>query len=238
MDSLSAHRDFGSLALNESDLNPDPFEQFAVWLAEAEAADLSEPNAMVLATVDADGSPSSRTVLLRGVHEAGFEFYTNYDSHKGQALSVHPVASAVFPWYSMQRQVIISGAVTRVGRAESDAYFDGRPYSSQIAAVASRQSQPIDSREELEQRVTELSAEYPEGTVVPRPERWGGYRLTPTRIEFWKGRRSRLHDRFVYSSGESSADADTAASADTAAAAGGPSSGGAAPRWRITRLQP
>jgi pyridoxamine 5'-phosphate oxidase len=226
MDSLSAHHDYGSLPLNESDLDPDPFAQFAVWLADAEAAGLSEPNAMVLATVDADGSPGSRTVLLRGVHEGGLEFFTNYDSRKGQALSVHPVASAVFPWYSVQRQVIVSGAVTRVDPAESDAYFGGRPHASQLAAVASRQSREIDSREQLERRMIELAAAYPEGTAVPRPEQWGGYRLTPSRIEFWKGRRSRLHDRFVY--------ARTAVDADASDATGG----SAAPQWSITRLQP
>ncbi|MEF2978209.1 pyridoxamine 5'-phosphate oxidase [Subtercola sp. YIM 133946] len=213
MDSLSAHRDFGSAALNESDVERDPFVQFGRWLSDAEGAGLSEPNAMVLSTVDADGVPSSRTVLLRGVRAGGFEFFTNYDSRKGEALRVHPVASVVFPWYTLQRQVIVTGDVARVTEAESDTYFAGRPHKSQIAALASHQSQPISSRAELESRVLELSARYPDGTAVPRPENWGGFRLRPTRFEFWKGRRSRLHDRLVYTPAESSG-------------------------WRLVRLQP
>ncbi|WP_188677299.1 pyridoxamine 5'-phosphate oxidase [Subtercola lobariae] len=215
MNSLITHRDYGSEPLNEADLAADPFEQFASWLADAESAELTEPNAMVLSTVDGDGVPSSRTVLLRGVHEGGFEFYTNYDSRKGRALAEHPVASALFPWYLLQRQVIITGTVERVSSTASDTYFASRPYKSQIAAIASEQSRPIDSRGELESRMAEVAATFPENESVPRPDGWGGFRLVPSRVEFWKGRRSRLHDRLVYS---------REASGDSA--------------WQVTRLQP
>ncbi|UFS60058.1 pyridoxamine 5'-phosphate oxidase [Subtercola endophyticus] len=223
-DSLHTHRDFGETPLDESDLDADPFVQFQVWLGEAEGAGLSEPNAMVLSTVDAEGTPSSRTVLLRGVRAGGFEFFTNYDSRKGRALGEHPVASALFPWYLLQRQVIIEGSVERVSAAESDAYFAGRPYKSQIAAIASAQSQPLGARADLERRVAELGAAHPEGGPVPRPEHWGGYRLIPSRIEFWKGRRSRLHDRLVYTPAPDTLD--------------GPSSTPDARSWQVTRLQP
>ncbi|CAN5368218.1 pyridoxamine 5'-phosphate oxidase [soil metagenome] len=212
MDSLSTHTDYGSIPLDLADLDPDPIRQFSHWLRDAESEGFTEPNAMVLGTIDADGMPSSRTVLLRGVTNLGFEFFTNYDSRKGQALAAHPVATAVFPWYAQQRQIIVTGTVERLDTQASDEYFVARPRASQIATVASHQSQPASSREQLERRIDELNGEYPEGTTVPRPEHWGGFRLIPQRIEFWKGRRSRLHDRFVYTQADGA--------------------------WQITRLQP
>ncbi|GAA0996157.1 pyridoxamine 5'-phosphate oxidase [Subtercola frigoramans] len=198
MDSLSTHTDYGTVPLSAGDLDPDPIAQFARWLGEADAGGFAEPNAMVLGTIDDDGMPSSRTVLLRRVRAEGLEFFTNYDSRKGRALAGHPVATAVFPWYGQQRQVIVTGSVTRLDAESSDAYFASRPRDSQIASAASRQSQPIESRELLEQRIEELALAYPEGTAVPRPANWGGFLLSPIRIEFWKGRSSRVHDRFVY----------------------------------------
>lgn len=195
---LSRHTDYGSERLDEADLAHDPLTQFGRWLVEAAERGVYEPNAMVVGTIDADGVPSSRTVLLRGSDERGFVFYTDRSSRKGRALSAHPVATLLFPWYSLHRQVIVTGEVAPVSDEESDAYWHTRPHGSQLAGTASRQSEPIPSRDELEARVRELKTENPEGTSVPRPERWGGYRVSPWRIEFWQGRTSRLHDRLVF----------------------------------------
>jgi pyridoxamine 5'-phosphate oxidase len=194
-DALSRHTDYGQLALEEGSLLPDPLEQFSLWLAEADEAGIYEPNAMVLSTIDPDGSPSSRTVLLRGVSEAGFAFYTDYTSRKGRALIAHPAVAVVFPWYLLHRQVLVTGAVERVGPENSDEYFRSRPRGSQIGAWASDQSQPIASRDRLEAKVQAVEEQFEGVESVPRPDKWGGFIVVPQTIEFWAGRRSRLHDR-------------------------------------------
>ena len=202
MSSLERHTDYGSTGLSESEVLADPMAQFAAWLSAAEAADIFEPNAMVVSTVDADGTPSSRTVLLKGLDGDAFEFVTNYRSHKGQALEVHPAVSLLFPWYQLTRQVIVRGLAHRADAATSDAYFATRPHGSRLAALASEQSEPVASRQVLEDRMRELESRYPEGSVVPRPEHWGGFRVVPSTIEFWQGRTSRLHDRLVFTAVE------------------------------------
>jgi pyridoxamine 5'-phosphate oxidase len=185
-------------SLNESDVSPDPFIQFDAWLREAIAAELPEPHAMVLSTVDAQGSPGSRVVLLRdyGV-ERGFVFYTNYNSRKGKELGMHPKASLLFFWPSLERQIRIEGEVAQVSEAESDAYFASRPRGSQLGAWASEQSEPVPNRTFLEDRIAEAETRFA-GKEVPRPPHWGGFRLMAHSMEFWQGRRSRLHDRIHY----------------------------------------
>lgn len=198
MDSLTTHTDYGSTSLERGDLAEHPLAAFADWLAAAEAAGVYEPNAMVVSTVDADGAPSSRTVLLKGLDPAGFEFVTNYGSRKGRELAGNSAVSLLFPWYSLNRQVIVLGTAAHTDEASSDAYFARRPRGARIAALASEQSHEIDSRLTLEQRVAELGDRYPEGSVIPRPAHWGGVRVTPRAIEFWQGRTSRLHDRIRF----------------------------------------
>lgn len=197
-EALARHTDYGAERLDEGDLAADPIAQFQQWLAEAAARGVYEPNAMVLGTVDGGGIPQSRTVLLRAVDERGFAFYTDRESRKGAALAAHAAATLLFPWYALHRQVLVTGTVSPIGDDESDAYWRGRPHGSRVAATASRQSQPIASRAALDERVRELEQRYPDGTDVPRPARWGGYRVAPTRVEFWQGRSSRLHDRLVF----------------------------------------
>ena len=198
-DALSRHTDYGQLALEEGSLLPDPIEQFRVWLAEADTEGIYEPNAMVLSTIGADGNPSSRTVLLRGISDHGFAFYTDYTSRKGQALAHHPNVSLVFPWYQLHRQVLVTGTVEKVSPEDSDEYFASRPRGSQIGAWASDQSQPIASRADLEAKVLEVEERFADVDSVPRPEKWGGFVVRPDTIEFWAGRRSRLHDRIHFS---------------------------------------
>lgn len=182
----------------ESSALDDPVDQFAVWFEEGVAAGLREPNAMTLATVDAEGFPDARIVLLKGFDKAGFTFFTNYASTKAAHLAAHRQAALVFFWTSLERQIRIRGRVEKVSEDESRAYFATRPRNSQLGAwVSERQSEVIAGRQVLEQRLEQLRERF-EGQEVPRPEFWGGYRLTPESFEFWQGRRSRLHDRIRY----------------------------------------
>lgn len=175
----------------------DPLDLFAEWLAEAEASEPNDPNAMALATVGPDGLPSLRMVLLKGYDEMGFVFYTNLESRKGRQLQERPLAGLLFHWKSRRRQVRIEGPVTPVSDEEADAYFASRPRQSQIGAWASDQSRPLSGRFELEKRVALCAAKYAIGTV-PRPPHWSGFRVAPGRIEFWQDGAFRLHDRLVY----------------------------------------
>ena len=196
--------------LDESDVATDPLTQFAAWLEAAVEAALPEPNAMTLATVDAEGRPAARTVLLKGV-DSGFVFYTNLGSRKGRHLLARPQAALVFCWLGLERQVTVRGGVGQVDRTETAAYFASRPRESQLGAWASAQSRPIGSRDEVEAKAAAVAARFGDGEI-PVPDFWGGFRLDPDEVEFWQGRPGRLHDRLRYR-----------------AAAGG---------WTIERLEP
>jgi len=191
-------RSYGLGGLDEASLAATWVEQFERWLSEAVAARITEPNAMVLATADAGGAPSARTVLLKGVDARGFVLFTNLNSRKGAQIAANPRAALTFPWFALQREVGVTGRAERVGDAEADAYFASRPRGSQLGAHASPQSSVVASRAELEQRLEELGRRWPEGTGVPRPPHWGGLRLAPDSVEFWQGRPDRMHDRLRF----------------------------------------
>ncbi|MBB5607376.1 MULTISPECIES: pyridoxamine 5'-phosphate oxidase [unclassified Janthinobacterium] len=196
---LAAMRtDYAHSSLSESDVLADPIAQFQKWFGEAVNAQVGEPNAMSLATVTPDGKPSSRIVLIKQFDERGFTWYTNYDSDKGQQLAHNPHAALLFFWRELERQVRIEGTVVKTTAAESDEYFNVRPLLSRLAAIASQQSAPISDRATLEANYAAVAATVGEEASPPRPEHWGGYRLQPERIEFWQGRRSRFHDRIVF----------------------------------------
>ncbi|CAA9498465.1 MAG: Pyridoxamine 5'-phosphate oxidase [uncultured Solirubrobacteraceae bacterium] len=184
--------------LDETALAATWLEQFERWLADAVAAGIPEPNAMVLATADAGGAPSARTVLLKGVGATGFVFFTNLGSRKGAQATANPRAALTFPWLEQQRQVCVTGRVEPVAGAEADTYFASRSRGAQLGAHASPQSSVVASRTELEQRFEELGRRWPEGTAVPRPPQWGGLRVAPDGVEFWQGRPNRLHDRLRF----------------------------------------
>jgi pyridoxamine 5'-phosphate oxidase len=190
-------KDYSLAGLLEKDLARDPFRQFEKWFQEAQAAKIVEPNAMTLSTATRDGRPSARTVLLKGLDGRGFVFYSNYDSRKGRELSENARASLLFPWVALERQVVVEGAVTRLPREESEAYFHARPRASQLGAWVSQQSSIITGRAVLEEAMKALEKKYA-GLEVPLPPNWGGYRVAPESVEFWQGRRSRLHDRLRY----------------------------------------
>ena len=204
---------YSRASLDEADAAPDPFAQFDRWFKEALAAKLPEPNTMTLATVGDDGRPSARIVLIKGVDERGFVFFTNYESRKGRDLAANPHAALLFYWIELERQVRIEGRIEKTSADESDRYFASRPLGSRIGAWASDQSAVIDSRATLEAREKAVTERY--GENPPRPPHWGGYRVVPDAIEFWQGRPSRLHDRLLYTR-------------DDAAGSG----------WTISRLSP
>jgi pyridoxamine 5'-phosphate oxidase len=197
MDLSEFRKEYAAHGIDRYELRDDPLAQFKAWFDQAKTAGVIEPNAMVLSTFGLDGFPSSRTVLLKAADERGFSFFTNYDSKKGEEIAANPRVTLLFPWFSLERQIHITGLLTRTSEEESVTYFARRPYGSQLGALASDQSDIIADRGVLEMRLADLKAKHPEGQV-PRPPHWGGYRLVPISFEFWQGRTNRLHDRFHY----------------------------------------
>lgn len=204
-------REYAGEELLEDNIHDDPVEQFSVWFEQALRSEVKEPNAVSLATATADGKPSARIVLLKGFDKRGFRFFTNYESRKARELDENPHASLCFFWQELERQVRIEGKVKKLSREESENYFSKRPRLSQIGAWASRQSEKVESRDQMEAKFREFQEKF-EDEPVPAPEFWGGYRLHPTSIEFWQGREGRLHDRLLYTKSSDS--------------------------WKITRLAP
>lgn len=196
-DQRGERREYDAHSLSRAQIDEDPIAQFGHWLRDAKDAEIKDATAMALATADAAGMPAVRIVLLKHFDAEGFCWYTDRESHKGEELAANPQASLLFYWRDFDRQVRISGKVERLDETHSDQYFHERPAGSRFSAAASQQSQAVDSRATLEARVAALQAQYP-NDEVPRPERWGGYRLIPASFEFWQGRESRLHDRFRF----------------------------------------
>jgi pyridoxamine 5'-phosphate oxidase len=219
---LRAH--YADIGLDEADLAVDPMIQFAGWLAEVVELGVPEPNAMVLSTADADGQPSSRHVLLKGVGPDGFVFFTNYGSRKGRELAANPQASLCFPWFCIGRQVVVTGLVTKVTRQESDDYFASRPRTSQLGAWASaHQSEVVANRAALDDAYAQVATGFGDVDPIPTPPFWGGFRLTPATVEFWQGRNARLHDRLRFRRPDGSHGGDGA-------------DGGVAGPWIVERL--
>jgi pyridoxamine 5'-phosphate oxidase len=196
LDLAALREEYAAAGLDESDLEPDPVTMFERWMGEAHAAIRHDANAMVVSTVGADGAPSARMVRLKGLSPAGFVFFTNTSSRKGQELAAEPRCALLFPWQVLERQVRVEGVATPLPRADVEAYFSTRPRGSQLGAVASHQSSVVPGRAELEAAYAEAESRYPED--VPTPEEWGGYLVRPEVVEFWQGRTSRMHDRLVY----------------------------------------
>lgn len=197
MDLSDFRKEYSSRGLHRADIQPDPIEQFSIWFAQAVELRLHEPNAMTLSTVDSSGMPSQRTVLLKQFDARGFTFYTNYHSRKARELAASPKACLLFPWITLERQIIVQGTVEKTSTAESLEYFHARPRESQIGAWVSAQSEVIPDRDFLENRLANLEKQYA-GQEIPLPPHWGGYRVIPETIEFWQGGPARLHDRFLY----------------------------------------
>ena len=197
MDITTLRKDYTQAGLNRNDLHNSPFQQFDTWFQQAQQAGIEEPNAMGISTVSDAGIPSSRTVLLKIYDDRGFVFFTNYNSHKARDINNNPQVALLFPWLGLERQVRINGHAEKISSKESFAYFTSRPRGSQIGAWISPQSQMIESRDFLKLKLAEMKAKFSSGKI-PLPNAWGGYRIIPEKFEFWQGRSSRLHDRFVY----------------------------------------
>ena len=191
-------REYGETGLEEGDAGPDPMALWRRWLADATAAGLHEPNAMVLSTVGPTGQPSSRMVLLKAIRPDGLTFFTNYESRKSADLAASPAAALLLPWHPLQQQVRVEGLAVRLSRAENEAYFAVRPRGAQLGAWASPQSQQVEDRDLLEQRYAQMAARFAGVEQVPCPPYWGGYRVEAQTVEFWQGRRDRMHDRLRY----------------------------------------